>query len=165
MGKINQGIYEVFTTKSDAIDKLMQMQGICRETNSADNLIEFSCMKNGKIIVTNPATRKMGTMNSTNLYGEVIEQDNKTYITFYTAYSKSNSILKMFFFAIDIIICVVAVINIEKMSSLYLLLFCTAFFVFELISSIKEKGNSNNDSDILIRELKNRIDAVNNWDK
>ena len=50
MKKINQGKYEVFTTKEDAIDKFMQMQGVCREKISGDNLIEFYCQKNGKII-------------------------------------------------------------------------------------------------------------------
>ena len=41
MKKISQGEFEVFTTKADAIDKLMQMQGVCREEISGENAIEL----------------------------------------------------------------------------------------------------------------------------
>ena len=35
MKKIEQGEFEIFTTKADAIDKFMQMQGVCREELSS----------------------------------------------------------------------------------------------------------------------------------
>lgn len=57
MKKIKQGEYELFTTKADAIDKFMQMQGLCREGFNDYQQIEFSCTKKGKITVTNPPSK------------------------------------------------------------------------------------------------------------
>ena len=169
MKKINQGKYEVFTTKQDAIDKFMQMQGICREKISSENPIEFYCSKKGKIVITNPPTRRVTGENSTNLFAEVVEQDNKTYITFYTEFSKSNNILKLIFLTISIIAAIFsimfAIINVDKMASLIVLFLCLVLFVFQLFTTAKEKNNSPKDSEILIKELEKRVDAVNLWDK
>ena len=38
-------------------------------------------------------------------------------------------------------------------------------FSFNLFSATKEEGNSPIDSEILINELKKRVEAVNLWDK
>jgi len=169
MKKINQGKYEVFTTKQDAIDKFMQMQGVCREKISSENPIEFYCSKKGKIVITNPPTRRVTGENSTNLFAEVVEQDNKTYITFYTEFSKSNNILKLIFLTISIIAAIFsimfAIINVDITASLIVLFLCLVFFVFQLFTTAKEKNNSPKDSEILIKELKKRVDAVNLWDK
>ena len=96
MKKITQGEYEIFTTKEDAIDKFMQMKGICREKISDENLINFYCSKKGKIIITDPPRRGRGIHldNSTNLFADIIEQNGKTYVSYYTSFSKSNNIFK-----------------------------------------------------------------------
>ena len=95
MKKISQGQFEIRATKADAIDKFMQMQGVCREELSSENLIEFYCSKKGKIAITNPPKKHIEHTNSTNLYAEIIEQDGKTYITYYTVYSHFNNVLKI----------------------------------------------------------------------
>ena len=78
MKKISQGKFEICTTKADAIDKFMQMQGVCREELSSENLIEFCCSKKGKISITNPPKKHIEHTNSTNLFAEIIEEDGKT---------------------------------------------------------------------------------------
>lgn len=60
---------------------------------------------------------------------------------------------------------ILAVINGEKTASFIVLAICLAFFVFKLSADSKEKINSPKDSEILINELKKRVDAVNLWDK
>ena len=62
MKKISQGKYELFTTKADAIDKFMQMQGVCREELSSDKQIEFYCSKKGKVTITNPTKKLFVTL-------------------------------------------------------------------------------------------------------
>ena len=169
MKKISQGKYEVLTTKQDAIDKLMQMQGICREQISGESPIEFYCTEKGKIFITNPPTKHIENGNSTNLFAEVVELDGKTYITYYTAFSKSNNVLKMIFITIDIILAIVAIVfavmAADKTVSTIVLFLCLAAFVFKLFNSTKEKSNSPKDSEILIKELEKRVEAVNLWDK
>lgn len=169
MKKISQGKYELLTTKADAIDKFMQMQGICREEISGENSIEFYCHKNGKIIITNPPTRRVERDNSTNLYAEIIEQDSKAYVTYYTAFSQSNNVLKMIFLAIYLLIAIfaIAVTIIGKVKTYYLpiLVLGLVFFGIKLFASTKEEKNSPKDSEILIKELEKRVEAVNLWDK
>lgn len=169
MKRISQGKFEVFTTRADAIDKFIQMQGICREEISGENSIEFYCLKNGKIIITNPPTRRVESENSTQLFAEIVEQNGKTYVTYHTSFDTSNNVLKRIFLVLYIIMAVaaiiLAVINGEKTASFIVLAICLAFFVFKLSADSKEKINSPKDSEILINELKKRVDAVNLWDK
>ena len=88
---------EVFTSKDDAINKFMQMQGICQNKLTNGSSIEFFCTKKGKIAISNPPTYKAARENSTKLFGNIIEEDNKTYVTLYTAYSSANNIIKIIY--------------------------------------------------------------------
>ena len=88
MGKISRGEYELFTTKNHAIDKLMQMQGICRDELCGENKIEFYCTKRGNISITNPPRTNVMSLNSTNLYVKVIEKNGKAYVSYYTSFSQ-----------------------------------------------------------------------------
>ena len=169
MKKISQGKYEVFTSKADAIDKFMQMQGICREELSNEKLIEFYCSKKGEITITNPPTRRVENYNSTILFAEILEEGGKTYIAYHTVFSKSNTIAKSFSYAMSIIAAIVAIIfaiiAANKTAPLIVLVFGLAFFVFQLFTTSKEEENSPKDSEILIKELEKRVEAVNLWDK
>lgn len=52
MKKITQGKLEIFTSKANAINKLIQLQGVCKDIENSNNRpIEFYCNKNGKITV------------------------------------------------------------------------------------------------------------------
>ena len=169
MKKINQGKYELFTTKQDAIDKFMQMQGICREEISGNNNIEFCCSKKGKIIITNPPTKHVENDNSTNLFAEISEHDGKTYVAYYTAFSKSSNVSKLISLAIYLMMAVfaIALIIIGKEKTYYLpfLVLALLFYGFKMFAATKEENNSAKDSKILINELEKRVEAVNLWDK
>ena len=163
MKKIAQGKYEIFTTKEDAIDKLSQLQGVCRETLTSENRVKFYCTKKGKIGTTNPYTRSVTGINSTNLYGQIIEENDKTYVTYYTSFSKLNYILKIFSIMMDIVVGIFAII-LGGTYSLVVLLFCLIFLIAELFVYSKENDNAFKDSEILINELEERVNAVNRWD-
>ena len=169
MKKISQGQFEIRTTKADAIDKFMQMQGFCREELSSENLIEFYCSKKGKIAITNPPKRHIEHTNSTNLFAEIIEEDGKTYVTYFTAYSHFNNVLKFIYFIMLIVMAIIAIVlavaNVDKTVSPIVLVFCLLFFVFQLFNIAKEQKNSPKDSEIMIKELQKRVEAVNLWDK
>ena len=169
MKKIEQGKFEIFTTKADAIDKFMQMQGVCREELSSENLIEFYCSKKGKIAITNPPKKHIEHTNSTNLFAEIIEEDGKTYVTYFTVYSHFNNVLKFISLIMLIVMAIIAIVlavaNVDKTVSPIVLVFCLLFFVFQLFNSAKEQKNSPKDSKIMIKELQKRVEAVNLWDK
>ncbi len=169
MKKISQGKFEICATKTDAIDKFMQMQGLCREEINGYQRIEFYCTRKGKITVTNPPSRHIERTYSTSLYGEVIEQDGKTYVSYYTVYSHYNNILKIISLVLLTVMSVFAILfaiadSSQKVPYIIFVL-CCAFSIFQLINTLKEKKNAPRDSEIMVRELKNRVDAVNLWDK
>lgn len=172
MKKISRGKYEIFTTKEDAIHKFMQMEGICREEISGENQIQFYCSKKGKIVISNPPIiRQIYIDNdiSTILFAKVIEQDNKTYVTYYTSFIKSANTLKSFSLAMKLIVAIAgiisAVVQKNKTISLLLLILCLVYVASRLFVNAKEKSNAPKDSEIMIKELENRINAVNQWDK
>lgn len=164
MKKIEQGKIEAFTSKGDAINKLIQMQGFCQSQLSNCNSIEFFCTKKGKIAISNPPTYKVQKENSTKPFGNIIEENNKTDITFYTTYSNVNNITKIIYLTI---MMVSAMFNffVDKTIPRIVLILCFLLFSYMLFITTKEKSNSLTDSNILINELKKRVDAFNNWDK
>ena len=169
MRKISQGKYELSISKADAIGKFMQMQGVCREQISGESPIEFSCTEKGKISITNPPKRHIENTNSTILFAEVIEQDGKTYVSYYTAFRQSNYVTKLVLLAVDVIAAIFAVVfavtGADKTVPLIASVLCLLFFALVFFYNTKEKGNAPNDSEILVRELEKRIEAVNLWDK
>ena len=162
--KISQGKLELHTSKSDAIDKLMQLQGVCSEENSNDNPIEFYCTKSGNVAINNPPTKFVSKEISTKLFGKVIVEDGKTYLTYSTTYSSSNNIIKIIYLTIMLLASILGIF-IEKTILIFALILACLLFGSMLSSATNEKGNASNDSEILIKELEKRVDAVNNWDK
>ena len=112
MKKLSEGKYEILTSKADAIDKFMQLQGICREELSDGQCILFYCTKKGKITVHNPQGRHYENQSSTRLCANVTEQGGKTYVTYYTAFSRFVNISKLISLVLDIIVSALCLIMI-----------------------------------------------------
>ncbi len=169
MKKISEGKFELSTTRADAIKKFMQLPYICRETLNYENGIHFYCNENGKISIVSPPSRFVTSDNSTNLYAEIIEQDGKAYVSYYTAFSKSNYLLKMIVFSVCLIIIIgaiiLALIGLDKRYSIFSLIFTLVLIVYSLYTASNEESASPMDSEILIGELEKRVEAVNLWDK
>lgn len=169
MGIIKQGEIEISSKKSEAIDRLMQLQGICREELSDESRIEFTVFKSGKISIKNLSSRHNGISNATRLFGNVIERDGKAYISYYTNFSGADYILKLISLAVWILFCISGLLLTFFNGFDYpwglVLLFCSVFYCFYFFSAFKNKSNSTDDSEILINELLKRVEAINNWDK
>ena len=170
MIKIDEGKYEVSTTREDAIEKFMQLQGDCRSEISGENDIVFYCSSAGDITITHPTRRRhIANTNSTSLFAKVEEQDGKTYVAYYTAFDTANNVLKAIVLVFDILLTVaalaLAIIVPDKKQYLILFVFALLFYAYRLFTGSKEKKNAPKDSEVLIRELENRVQAVNLWDK
>lgn len=166
MKKLAEGRCEIFTTKQDAIDKFMQLQGPCRDRiNNREDRLTFTCAKSGDIVITNPPTRYVSRHNSTNLYAEVLQENGKTYVTYYTGFSTANYVLKILSVILDIAILVLACVWIRHVWSVALFLMALVFLVFRITNDIHERQNAPKDSEIMVNELMKKIDAVNQWDK
>ena len=163
MKKIAQGEFEIHTTKKDAINKFMQLTGVCREEIS-DKPIEFYCTKTGKIAISNPPTTLVTREISTKLFGKIIERDEKTFVTFQIMYSSANNFIKIIYSTLMLISTLLAFF-IDKTAMRVALIFSFLLFGSLLISATEEKNNSPFDSELLIKELEKRVNAINNWNE
>ena len=164
MKKIREGKYAISTTKYDAISKFMQLQGACRETLTDDERIRFYCSKKGRLTITDPPSmRAKYYRNSTNLYGQVIVQDDETYVTYYTGFSKWNYYGHLVGIVISILGAILAFL-LEGPTMLFLVVLCIIVLVANYLKVSKSKANAWLDSEILIKELEERVNAVNRWD-
>lgn len=164
MKKIAQGEIEIYTTKIDAINKFMQLTGVCREEVSNDKPIEFYCTKTGKIAISNPPTTLVTREISTKLFGKIIERDEKTFVTFQIMYSSANNVIKIIYSTL-MLISTLLVFFIDKTAMRVAFIFSFLLFGSLLISATKEKNNSPFDSELLIKELEKRVNAINSWNK
>ena len=164
MKKIDKGKYEVFTTRQDAIDKFMQIQGVCNEPVNGGYTTCFYCYKDGKIYITDPAGHRP-FYNATKLKGEIIEEDGKTYVSFYTTYSKTIDISNYIILLVDIILDIILILFVKNWFTIAVALISFVLCVYHLGANSEQKYHSTIDSEAMIRELKRRVDTVNNWDK
>ena len=101
---IDKTTYEVCGTREDVIDKLRQLQGVCRETISDDREIKFYCSEKGDIWISNPPKKHIENEHSTKLFGKVVSENNKTYIKIYVTYDKLINFLKKSMCLIDVLL-------------------------------------------------------------
>ena len=169
MSKIEQGRYEISTTKADAINKFKQMEGYCRQKISGDNAISFYCTKKGRIVITKPQSRNVSDENSTTLFADIVEMDGRTYLDYYTEYDKTYNIFNFIIIIISIIFIAFSIIFfVDKPNDIYYIYIgCGALITlgYELFICFNQKKYSPNDSKKLIEALEERINAVNNWEK
>lgn len=142
----------------------MQLTGVCREEISDDKPIEFYCTKTGKIAISNPPTTLVTREISTKLFGKIIERDEKTFVTFQIMYSNANNFIKIIYSTLMLIPTLLAFF-IDKTAMRVALIFSFLLFGSLLISATEEKNNSPFDSELLIKELEKRVNAINNWNE
>lgn len=169
MKKISQGEFDLFTNKSNAIERFLQLQGVCNAQMSDESAIQFYCTKKGKITITNPPSRHYENENSTSLFAEVIEKNGKTYVSYYTVFDNLANTTKVVGIALEIIMIIIAIIfGIISGQALISILILVAAVIAHIVifsSASREGVDAPIDSEILIKELEKRVEAVNLWDK
>ena len=164
MKKISEGKFEVFTTKEDAISKLFQLQGYSRALLYNEKPASFYINKKGKFSISNSDTRSSNA-NSTYLFGKVVEEDGKTYVTYYTRFSGFANVLDAVFLLTYIIIFIIALFYVKEILKLAYLILVLPILFYNFFINSKEKSNSVHDSEILVKALEDKVEAVNRWDK
>lgn len=165
MRKKIQGKYEVFTQKEDAIRKFRKLQGICRGEFSSGKSMDFRCSKKGKITIQDPPTRSVEHTNSTRLFAEVIEEDGKTYVVYYTRFNKAENVLKVILLVSDLLLLIFSLALVGKEPYFIFLTLGLLSGGFLLLTNLTESRNAPMDFAVMINELENRVEAVNLWDK
>lgn len=164
MKKIAQGRYELSCTKEEAIERFQEMDGYCREELSDEYPVVVGCTGKGKIGI-GTRMRRSGVDNPTHLYAQIVEEADKTYITYYTAFSKFDAVFNVIVWVFYLIMAIFAVVYAKTTMALILAVVCGAFYARQLHASRNEKNNARQDSEIMIKVLEERVNAVNRWDE
>lgn len=171
MKKIAQGRYELSCKKEEAIERFQEMEGICREHISDDRAIAFCCTKKGEIAVSDPPRARGGIFydSATTLRGQIVEEEDKTYLTYYTTFSKFESVTKVVYAMLYMTIGIFAIISaVANSASALAVIICIAFvalFIHRMYIIVNEKSHAWQDSEVMINVLKERVNAVNRWDE
>ena len=164
MKKIAEGRYELTCTKEEAIERFQEMAGYCREELSDEYPVFVGCTGKGKIGI-GTRMRRSGVDNPTTLYAQIVEEADKTYITYYTAFSKFDEIFNVIVWVLDLIMVIFAIVYAKTTMVLILAAVCGVFYARQLYASRNGKINALQDSEILIKVLEERVNAVNRWDE
>lgn len=169
--KIKQGKFKVFASKKDTINRLMQLQGLCKDVKDSNGgLINFYCNKRGKIKIECYEERlKLNFKNSrilSKLYGSITECNHHTYIDYFTALKISSIFARISFFLIAIVILALfLLLPVDKIKVLIVIVCLIIALIFQIISILKEKRNSHINSETLIKVLEDKVNIINNWEK
>lgn len=171
MKKIKQGKIEVFTSKHDAINKLMQLQGLCKDVKDSNGgLINFYCNKNGKIKIECYEERlKLNFKNSrilSKLYGSITEYNHQTFIVYFTSLKITSIFARISFFLMAIVILALfLLLPVDKIKVLIVIVCLIIALIFQVITILKEKNNPHMNSEILIKVLEDKVNIINNWER
>lgn len=164
MKKIAQGRYELACSKEEAIERFQEMAGYCREELSDEYPVFVGCTGKGKIAI-GTRMRRSGVDNPTTLYAQIVEEADKTYITYYTAFSKFDEIFNVIAWVFYLIMAIFAIVNAKTSMALIVAIVCGVFYARQLYASRNGKNNAWQDSEIMIKVLEERVNAVNRWDE
>lgn len=167
---IDTEIIEISADLPETIERLMQMNGVCRESDSTDKRIEFYCDKNGKILVTTPAGSSSFS-RSRYVRAEAVSRSGKTYIDMCAVQEKGSFVFFVIFAIIQTLLVIAFLVfyiisgNLPFGKGFFIRLLLVLFTCIMFRNLFKEKNNITPDLEKMKNEVKNRANAVSNWDK
>ena len=165
---------EIKADLPDTIERLMQMNGVCRESDWTERPLEFYCDKKGKILVTTPVGRSsLSFSRSSYVRAEVLSRSGKTYIDMCAVEEKGGFVCSLVFAILQTLLMIaVSVFYVIfdtptfKIKFLIIILIFDAVFTYISFKNFfKEKNNITPDLEKMKNEVRNRANAVSNWDK
>lgn len=165
---------EISADLPETIERLMQMNGVCRESDSTERPLEFYCDKKGKIFVTAPDGRSsLSIPRSSYVRAEAVSRGGKTYIDMCSVEQKGGFVSSVAFAILQILLMIVVSVLYAifdtptfKKEILIIVLLIDALFACIMFRDLfKEKNNITPDLEKMKNEVRNRANAVSNWDK
>lgn len=165
---------EISADLPETIERLMQMNGVCRESDSTDRKLEFYCDKKGKILVTTPVGRSsLSFSRSSYVRAEAVSRNGKTYIDMCAVEEKGGFVSSLVFAILQTLMMITVSIFYVifetptfKKDLLLIILLLDAVFAYILFKNLfKEKNNITPDFEKMKNEVRSRAVAVNCWDK
>lgn len=159
--------YEIDTPKEDVIHRLIEQDGFCRNQDSCGYPLEFVCYKNGYFLVKDPN----GIDKQVFLQGNVESENDKTVVKVEKVKAKgrflSSVISTAICFIISIVITVFTFMNggFNKIEDFLKLALILVLPILSISAEFKEKNAIPADTEIMLKEIDNRINGVIRWDE
>ena len=161
---------EISADLPETIERLMQMNGVCRESDSTDKRLEFYCDKNGKILVTT-LVGSSSFPRSSYVRAEAVSRSGKTYIDMCAVQEKGSFVFSVIFAIIQTLLVIALLVfyiisgNLPFGKGFFIRLLLVLFTCIMFRDLFKEKNNITPDLEKMKNEVRNRANAVSNWDK
>ena len=163
---------EIKADLPETIERLMQMNGVCRESDSTERPLEFYCDKKGKILVTAPDGRSsLSIPRSSYVRAEAVSRSGKTYIDMCAVEQKGGFVSSVVFAIIQTLLVIAFLVfyiisgNLPFGKGFFIRLLLVLFTCIMFRDLFKEKNNITPDLEKMKNEVRNRANAVSNWDK
>ena len=172
---LDETVIELETDFETTVERLQQLQGICRETDGEQRPLQFTCTKDGEMRVDNVPSRYSASADRLNfVVGEVVEEDGKTRIKFYSIHDRSTKKLRNVVWTVYALVFAVFVlfgaaalmqgarVTPKDVGTAVGFLVLLAMIQF---STARETKNQPADLEKMKAEMVNRVNAVDRWDE
>lgn len=158
--------YEIDLPKEDVIYRLREQDGFCRNQDSNGYELEFECFKSGKFFVKDPGTIDRQAF----LQGDVIVQNGKSVVRLEKVEQKGEfvySIISTVFISVISIVAIALKIwkgGLNDFKDLISVLLLLTLPIMSISLELKEKKAIPTDTEIMLKEVDQRILGVVRWD-
>ena len=152
-----------------ALDRLQQLQGICRDTDSDQQVLHFICSDKGLLWIVD-ASRRSSVYRSYIVRGEVYVQDGVTKATVYELHDRSSKYYNIILLVISLLVYAAMLffyLDYSALISAYNLLLLAMPTIMLVATVLRmRKLEKNKESDLIVQrnELLRRLEAVERWD-
>jgi len=152
-----------------ALDRLQQLQGICQDTDSDQQVLHFICSDKGLLWIVD-ASRRSSVYRSYIVRGEVYVQDGVTKATVYEIHDRSSKYYNIILLVISLLVYAAMLffyLDYSALFSAYNLLLLAMPTVMLVATVLRmRKLEKNKESDLIVQrdELLRRLEAVERWD-
>lgn len=151
------------------LERLMALQGECRDKDGLGVEMEFLCNKKGEFRIANQSRRNRARV--CHVAGELIARGNKTDAKIYSLQSKDAKAAKWIlavFGLICLVVCNVGLAHFENAplsTHIYISLACLISPAIGFFFDHKEEQYVPADLEIMKTDILRRLDAVKRWDE
>ncbi len=170
---LDETVIDVKEDVQTTIDRLRELQGSGRQTDSAGRNLTFLCNKKGRFIVRHISSNRRSLQPDSIDYvtGEVCNDNGQTKVKIYTVHDRSGHVMSiiaaaLLFIMLALYLVLIFTNNIPAgKEAIFVIGFIIAMIVLTLYYDINSRSNRATDIEIIKKEAVNRVNAVDLWDK
>ena len=164
---LDETTVEVDLPRGLVIERLYQLQGPCTVSDSAGDRLQFFCEKSGRFSFGNIPTRSTHRAALPRyVAGEVLEKNGKTVVKIHTVQHRGGGVALAVVLGLDLILLLLYLLFDFSVKTAPLILFLFGSLIVPTLLSYQNKQTGTAiDTELMKKEVTNRIEAVKRWDE